>query len=99
APDVTYAFPTRRSSDLGCSDRRSGYLQRPDHRPARSRVHAPSDRRRHDRRERAVYRAYADSPMTSVDTPHGGHDPVDAAAREDRSEEHTSELQSRVDLV
>src|SRR5207247_7013376 len=46
------------------------------------RLHAGRERDRFGRRDEPRVQHHP-AAMTSVDTPHGGHDPVDAAARED----------------
>src|SRR5207249_11184360 len=79
-----HSFPTRRSSDL---DRRSGEGGSAGPEASRGRVHAGG-----------LPRSAQAGPPAGTARP----DPWHASPREDaegRSEEHTSELQSRFDLV
>src|SRR5206468_10612969 len=79
-----HSFPTRRSSDLSCSRGTRRRCGRSRDRPRSRGGHAP--------------RRPARSPLTSPTAPSGDRHP-DRAARCARLEEHTSELQSRSDLV
>src|SRR5690606_40213396 len=85
-----HSFPTRRSSDL---PRRKGRLDHPILPRPR-----PPDERKKARRGSLPLRALLSAGVITPCSPH----PVYTTAgdlRQDRSEEHTSELQSRENLV